>query len=170
MMRACLRFVAATLAASGMPGAEKNPVTLAVVPAAVTVKPGEVTTVRVQFDIEAPYHINAIEPQINAQGMGPTATAVAVKTPEVFTFAGGLKTSKPAHRYDKNFEMDLFTLSGRAWIDVPFKAAPALKSGPHRAVLIVSYQACSDETCLLPTEGEAEFTLTVSSASTRERR
>jgi hypothetical protein len=156
----------ATLAFCVVARAAEGPVRFAASPAALTLVPGGTAVVHVLVEIAPPYHIYAAEAQLNAKGFGPPMTEIAIKTNDVVAFAGAAKTSKPVKRYDPNFELDVLTLEGRAWIDVPIKAIATLRPGQHDAVLVVTYQACDDQTCLPPADVAIPFSLTLVSPRT----
>jgi hypothetical protein len=136
---------------------DAGPVKLETSPKAISLKPGATGVVRILVRIEAPFHIYATGSQMGPGGSGPTPTDVDVKTKDVVAVDGGLKTSAPNKHFDPNFGMDISTLEGSAWIDVPVKAVANLKPGKHAVVLVVSYQACNDSNCLLPQDAEVSF-------------
>lgn len=151
-------LAAAVLAATAFAG---EPVTITLAPSALTLAPGATGTIRLTLEIAEPYHIYSTAAQLDARGLGPSPTSVATKDGSVFTLAGALRTSPVKAHFDPNFDMQVETLEGRAWIDVPIKAGAALAPGRYTAILRVGYQACTDESCLPPAAVEVAFTLAV---------
>lgn len=154
-----LVLVAAVLAVAAP---AEEPVNITAAPASLTLAPGATGTIRLILEIAEPYHIYSTAAQLDARGLGPSPTAVAARHESVFTLAGALRTSPVKTHFDPNFDMQVETLEGRAWIDVPIKVSAALAPGKYHATLVVSFQACTDESCLPPAVVEVAFALAVS--------
>jgi hypothetical protein len=160
MNRLLAGLLAAVLAAASA-RADDGPVTIELAPKTVSLSPGGEAAIRVLVRIESPYHVCAPEAQIGADGSGPSPTQLAVKTKDVISLDGPLKTSPPAKRFDPNLGMDVPTLEGDAWIETAIKAGASLKPGKYTVVLTINYQACNDTNCLMPQDAEASFELEI---------
>ncbi|MSU68583.1 MAG: hypothetical protein EXS40_08415, partial [Opitutaceae bacterium] len=139
----------------------QDPVKVTPASPTVAVAADGTATLRLNIEIEAPYHIYSTLADLSPRGAGPISTTVAVNTTAVIVLAGALKTSPADKHFDRSFDMDVFTFAGRAWIDVPLKAAAGLKPGLHDAALTVGYQACNEESCLPPVDVVVAFKLNV---------
>lgn len=135
----------------------QEPVKVAPASPLLDLAPGGVATLRLNLEIAAPYHIYSTLSQLSPRGLGPIATSIAVKAPGLVAISGMLQTSPANKHYDQNFDMEVLTLEGRAWIDVPLKAAASLAPGVHEAVFVVNYQACDEQSCLPPADVEVPF-------------
>ena len=143
----------------------QEPVKISLPSSALELSRGGTATVRLSLEIAAPYHIYSTIAQLSPRGTGPIATTVAVKTKDAISISGALQTSPAKKHFDPNFEMDVFTLEARAWIDVPLTAAASLAPGSYAAVLVVSYQACDEQSCLPPADVAVPFQLNVAGGS-----
>ncbi len=139
----------------------QDPVKVSPASSTLTLAAGATGTLRLNLAIEAPYHICSTLADLSPRSAGPIPTSVAVKTTAVLALAGALKTSPADKHFDRSFDMDVSTFEGRAWIDVPLKAAAGLKPGLHDAALTVGYQACNEESCLPPVDVVVAFKLNV---------
>jgi hypothetical protein len=136
-----------------------EPVTLTA-PPSVTIAAGKTATVRLVVTIAEPWHIYSTIAELGPRGSGPEPTAVAV-TGKVVRREGALATSKVKRYLDPNFDMEVGVLEGSAWIDVPLAVAAGTPAGAYDADLVVSYQACDDQTCLPPQEAKVRVKIVV---------
>ena len=121
--------------------------------------------IRLSVEVAAPFHIFSTLPQVGPQGSGPNPTTVAVRPGSPFVLAGAAETSPARKEFDPNFGMELLVLEGRAWIDVPVRAAPGLAPGDHPAALMITFQACDERLCLPPEDREVAFVFRFGSAA-----
>ena len=147
------------LAAFSSAALAQDPVKITPAAPALELAPGGTATLRLNLEIAAPYHIYSTLAQLSPRGSGPISTSVTVKAPAAVALAGALATSPAKKHFDQSFDMDVLTLEGRAWIDVPLKAAASLAPGPHDVTLVVGYQACDEQSCLPPADVEVKFKL-----------
>jgi hypothetical protein len=159
-----IRFAALAVFATAGALAEDGPVKIVASPPTVEARAGATAVVRLNVEIADTYHIYSPLMIPDPHGSGPTITTLALKSPALAGVNGVLHVSPGRKHFDSNFQMDVLTLEGRAWIDVPLKVAPALAAGEHDAVLVVTYQACTEESCLPPTDLEVPFKISVGSA------
>lgn len=155
-----LRLALAVFATAGASAAD-GPVRFTVTPPVAEVRPGGTTTVRLNLEIAPPYHVYSPMLQPDPRGGGPSATTIALKSTEFVAIDGAVRVSPAKKQFDPNFQMDVLTLEDRAWIDVTIKGAAKLSPGIHAATLVVSYQACTEESCLPPIDVEVAFKLDV---------
>lgn len=117
--------------------------------------------VRLHLVIAEPYHIYGTVPAIGPRGQGPTATAVRLDRDAAAVVAGPVTTSLARKAFDPNFDLELESLEGRAWIEVPLKMKPGAALGEHRMDLAVEFQACTPESCLPPETVRVPVVVTV---------
>ncbi len=166
MNRIATRFAClAGLLLGGGGALAQSPVQIAPAKPTVELAPGGSATLRLNLEITAPYHIFSTAEQLGPKGLGPNSTSVAIKAPAALLLDGPLRTSEAQKHFDKNFETDVFTFEGRVWIDVGLKAGPALAAGTFDATLVVTYQACTEESCLPPDDLSVAFKVVVSAPS-----
>ena len=171
------RFVRRTALAvltTALAGAADGPVKFTAAPSTVELRPGATATVRLHLQIAPPYHVYSPLMRPDPRGGGPSATTISVQPAGLFAIDGAVRVSPGKKQFDPNFQMDVLTLEDRAWIDIAFKGAATLAAGVHDATLTVSYQACTEESCLPPVEVEIAFKVSVgatpSAASTDDPR
>lgn len=112
-------------------------------------------TYRIVFEasIPAPYHMYDMGPY---EG-GPNATTIALTPGEGVTLEGGVEQlSTPERHYDKTFEMEIGTFSGKALFAQRVKLAVA--KATVKAEL--EWMICDDTSCMPPEDKEMTIELT----------
>jgi len=110
------------------------------------------------------YHLNPAQP----------ADPQAVPTRLAFQTAPGLKIAPP--RFPPPREMKLAfserpvpVLGGKVLLRTRLRVLPGAAPGTRRVKVILSYQACTDQACLMPRRQEFEFPIVVLPAGSRPR-
>jgi thiol-disulfide isomerase/thioredoxin len=141
--------------------AADEPVKIALASSRVELRPGAIATLRLNFEIAEPWHISSTVAQLGPRGAGPSPTSVEIKPAGLVSIDGALRSSPPKKHFDPNFDLEVLTLEGRAWLDIPLKAVASFAPGTHDAKLIVSFQTCNEETCLPPADVTVPFQIVV---------
>ncbi len=145
-----------------------TPVVLSISPE-VRAAPDRVSAARIDVSIEEGYHIYSTRTQIDEHGLGPSATSLRLEPAELASVAGALRPSAERNYYDPNFQCDVATLQGKAYIEFDLKVSAGVPPGRHSASVILNFQACTTESCLPPQDLKVAFTIVVVAPSTESR-
>lgn len=80
---------------------------------------------------------------------GPVPTAIGIPKRQPFRLAGPIKAPEPHKEQSAAFGIEVQSHEGKVEFLLPFEATAAIPAESRLAVEI-TYQACTDETCLLP--------------------
>jgi thiol:disulfide interchange protein len=161
-MRKRFSWVIALIAATilGLSGAgwaqDKPVVTVQADPSQIAVAPGGKATLSLRLTIDPKYHINS----------NPTSEDYLIPVEAKVTPTSGITVGKPIYPagVKKKFAFTTAPISvyeGETVIQVPLSVAPTAKPGTTSLAGAVSYQACDDNNCLIPTEAKFKVSLTV---------
>lgn len=112
--------------------------------APASLKPGAKAVVTVNVAIQTGWHIYSV-----TQGPGgpfPTKIVVAPGGP---LLGGKVQQPKPEIQFDKNFNINVEEFNGSASFTVPVTVGPKA-SGPSKATVNITFQACNESTCMPP--------------------
>lgn len=121
-----------------------------------TLHPGATGELRVTLSIAQGYHVMA----------NPASQSNYIPT-TVVVLGDGLRFDAPVYPAPSRFrlgEEDIDTLDGETTIRVPFHVADDASPGPHVGRCEIRYQACTEGSCLFPSEKAIEFAWSVSPA------
>jgi thiol:disulfide interchange protein len=126
-------------------------VTLRTVWSADGAHPGGGAVLAVVLDIAEGYHINADAAQLVVpEGFSPLPTRVEV-TSAAATLSFEAPHFPPAHALKLDFsDVPLMFFDGQVVVFLPVTVSPRAEPGDHPLELLVAYQACDTQTCLLP--------------------
>jgi thiol:disulfide interchange protein DsbD len=138
----------AALLVSGAAHGQDDPPAHWTASARAKVAPGGLVTVDVEAGILAGWHVySATTPP-----GGPTRTSFRLIHGEPFHLDGAIKQSAPTKLLDPNFGIQTEFFTGAAMFQIPMRAAPGAETGRYEVELQVTYQACTDRTCLPPAD------------------
>ncbi|MBU4563540.1 MAG: hypothetical protein KMY53_13500 [Desulfarculus sp.] len=154
----CALFLGLALMA-GAPAAQAADgpiVSLQAEPEQVTVAPGGEWRLDLVLTIAPKFHING--PSAGDAGLIPTKVK--------FTAPAGLSFAAPVYPKAQEVrvqfaEKPVEMYSGKVVIGIKGKAAGGLKPGEYLVSALVSYQACDDAVCHMPTSHELSFKVKV---------
>jgi len=84
---------------------------------------------------------------------GPVRTEIALAEGQSFKLAGPIQGPKPRVEHSEAFGIDVETYEGTVVFTLPLAVTEAGKredAKARRLTVEITYQACTDETCLLP--------------------
>ncbi|MDP1578803.1 MAG: protein-disulfide reductase DsbD N-terminal domain-containing protein [Candidatus Didemnitutus sp.] len=81
---------------------------------------------------------------------GPVRTEIALAEKQPFKLAGPITGPKPRVEHSEVFDINVETHEGRVTFTIPLEATVEIAPGTILA-FEVTFQACTDENCLLPT-------------------
>jgi len=143
--------------AIGFDALSSGPVSIASYSALRNVPRGGTVRIALELDIRSPWHVNAHK--LDDEYLVPTTVA--------FTPPEGVKITRviyPAGHRKKleisDSEMNLY--DGTVWIGAVVSVAPEVKLGSLTIPANVTYQACDNHKCLMPTSKKVYVALTVS--------
>jgi thiol:disulfide interchange protein DsbD len=135
---------AALAAAATVPAfGQGDPVNVRLTASASEVSPGESFVVKIEFTIEAPYHIYG-----PAEAMG-TKTVVEMQPVPGLTFSPP-EFPEPVKKNLPALGGELRVYQGKMTVTVPARVEPGAQAKRRDLVALVGYGACDDKTCLLP--------------------
>ncbi len=163
----CFLFSAQALAEqrllfAGVSASQPPVVTVSTAWSADGLRPGGTIDLAVILAVAPGYHINADERQLGSiSGFRPLPTRVqAIQLPP--GLAVGSVEYPPAHAVQLSFsEEKLMVLDGRVGIRLRLQADPDTVPARYEVTVQVSYQACDDQSCLLPRKEDRTIALTV---------
>lgn len=125
-------------------------------------KRGAEVTLSVSAEVDEKYHIYAMDLQYD--GFGPVATTIELSedSAAILTAAGDWKEPEPQIKFDKGFEAEIAKHYGSPVVFTRrFQINPDAEPGEHVITGTMTYQACTEESCLppLPAEFEVKFTI-----------
>ena len=109
-------------------------------------KSGEKFTARFTIEIDPGWHIASLT---QADG-GPVRTEITLPPGQPFKFSGPITGPKPHIEHSEAFGINVETHEGTVVFSIPLKATAEIPVGTKLTVEF-TYQACSGETCLVPT-------------------
>lgn len=131
------------------------------------VHPGGSVVLGVVIDIADGFHINADPAQlVIPEGFSPYPTRVSVKAADA-TLTPQAPRFPPAHPVKLDFsDVPLMFFDRQAVVYLPVRVSPNATPGNHRLELLMAYQACDKQTCLLPRKISLSVQLPVVSPGT----
>jgi DsbC/DsbD-like thiol-disulfide interchange protein len=112
-----------------------------------------------RFTIRPGFHINAQRPA------EPDAYPTSLKWQESRDLAFNPAAFPPPHAYKPSFtDKSMEVHDGQVNVRVSFKVAPGAAPGPQAAKAKLEFQACDDQSCLMPETLEVPLTITVAPA------
>lgn len=129
--------------------------------AQVTLAPRGEGRLKLHLQVAPGWHTFPATPQLSPEGTGPAPLEASFPAESGLHVAGPLVTSAPKRAWDEGFRMEVSTLEGAAWVEVPLRADPGLATGEHTLRLTVNYQVCRDGGCRPPDVLEVPLTVKV---------
>lgn len=106
---------------------------------------GDRLTGKVSIEILPGWHISSL----TQPDGGPLATEITLRPGQPFRLAGKIIGEKPKIQRSEAFDMDVEYYTGTVTFTLPLIVTNDIKPDTKLTVEI-TYQACNDETCLLP--------------------
>lgn len=104
-------------------------------------------TARLVVVIEPGWHISSL----TQPDGGPVRTTIEIPADQPYRLAGPIKAPEPHKEHSAAFDLEVQSHEGTVEFLLPLKKNPAAKNaGPTKLTVELTYQACTDETCLLP--------------------
>ena len=132
------------------------------------VEKGEQFNIRIQVTLPSPWHTYDIKEQLNADGIGPSATIISFEPKELLDIVGKIKTSKPRKKYDEGFEIDVFYFNKSFEFIVPVKANKNINFAKDKIEAVLDMQLCNTTICLPPNEYKSKISSTSYIVTTEE--
>lgn len=102
---------------------------------------------RLTIVIEPGWHISSL----TQPDGGPLRTTVEIPRDQSYRLAGKISGPPPRTEHSPVFDLEVQTYEGRVEFVLPLEKNPAAKGASSTSLTVeITYQACSDETCLLP--------------------
>lgn len=111
-----------------------------------TAKVGERILIDLDAEIEIGWHIYSVSQPPG----GPMASVISIPGKQAFRVDGVARTPTPDRSFDPNFNMETETYEGKISIKIPVSVIDDAPLGNQRIAVDVTYQTCSDTTCLPP--------------------
>lgn len=111
-----------------------------------TAKPGDQIILELNAEIESGWHIYSVSQPAG----GPMASIISIPGKQGFQGDGAMQTPTPNRSFDPNFNMETETYEGKINFKIPVSVKENTPLGDQRIAIDVSYQTCSDTTCLPP--------------------
>jgi thiol:disulfide interchange protein DsbD len=155
---------------TGLNFAQNNIVKMTASPSAVTVKAGEMFSIKVDVKIDKRYYTYSFKYQEGPDGIGPTQSEVQVVSKDFADISGKSKFPKPKIKHDEGFHMDIEYYKGEFSVEIPLKAKKDIDFSKDKFKLQFVYQFCDSVSCLPPdyygvTVGSAAYATTFDFAS-----
>ena len=123
---------------------------LSIEKSSVGLKPGEKVTARLTMEIAPGWHIASL----TQPDGGPVRTELALAEKQPFKLAGPVTGPKPHVEHSETFGINVETYEGTVVFSIPLEATASIPPGTKLTVDF-SYQACSEENCMMPTTDRA---------------
>jgi thiol:disulfide interchange protein DsbD len=151
----------APTAANAQWGVTKHPVSASARIEPAEARRGEQVKLIVTVEVEKEYHIYAMDLR-GAEGPIPTEITFAEDAPQVLDPAGAWVEPKPTVKFDKGFEVDIPMHYGSPLeFTRTFTVKPDAAPGEYSLAGVFYVQACTEESCLPPSERTWGAKLTV---------
>jgi thiol:disulfide interchange protein DsbD len=149
-MRSTIRIVAALAALLGLAAVAPAQVTCSLTSAAaLPLKSGDKFAAKFTAAISPGWHISSL----TQPDGGPVRTEITLAEKQPFKFAGPIIGPKPHVEHSDAFDSNVETYTGTVVFTIPLVATEDVPFDKLRArplVVEITYQACNEETCLLP--------------------
>ncbi|MEO7104609.1 MAG: protein-disulfide reductase DsbD N-terminal domain-containing protein [Gemmatimonadaceae bacterium] len=127
-----------------------TPVKWTISPVAARLSTGDTTSVRVDVQLQAGWHIYAVTQPVAGPTGGPMPTRITLPSDQPFVLAGDPQpTSKPEVKFDDAFRMNVQEHDKNVGFVIPVRLAES--STPADSVHVnVRYQVCNAKLCYPP--------------------
>ena len=148
ILRLGMLLGATLVSAASQQRKELNPIqwSLKLDSARKTYHKGEQFTLQLQAQIEAGWHLYALEEIPN----GPRPTRISLLEEQAFALAGEIGQPVPISNFDENFGVETQFYEEAVTFSLPLKIVAIPKPGRTKLRLQVRYQTCNDRLCLPP--------------------
>lgn len=127
--------------------------------AAASIEAGTKVTARLVARMDPGWHISSL----TTPDGGPVRTEIRLAKGQPFKLAGKIDVADPIKRHSDAFGVDVETYEGEVAFTLPLEATMAVRAGT-KVLVQFYYQACNEDTCMLPKPVKLEAAVTLNAA------